>query len=116
MDLEKRIARILRHSGNEWSVSDLLQKVDSKQLILLEKNGVLLIAEVQAYPQKRILHIWGLEGESALESLLAIVEWCKELARALDCVELRCQGRKGWERALRPAGASVLYTTLSMDV
>lgn len=116
MDYSTRIERILEHAGGEWTLSDFMQLIESKKVHVLEYNHNLVIVEVQAFPQKRVLHIWGFEGDGALETLPSTVEWAKDLARSLDCVELRCQGRKGWERALRAHGASVLYTTLSMDV
>lgn len=116
MSLEKRIERLLLHSGGEWALSDFMELIYSSKIQLFDYQGILILTEVQIFPQKRILHVWGVEGDSALEKLPEIVDWVKELARALDCVELRCQGRKGWERALHSQGASVLYTTLSMDV
>lgn len=116
MELEKRIKRILKYSDNEWTVSDILQMVQDKKIFLLEKEGILVMVEVQVFPHKRVLHIWGAEGKGALRNMAVIVEWAKEIARALDCTELRCQGRKGWERALSKHGTRFLYTTLAMDV
>lgn len=116
MELEKRIERILRHSGEEWSVQDFFQMVEEKKIFLFTVEGVLIIAGVQQFPQKRVFHIWGTEGEGAIEKMPLLVEWAKNAARSLDCTELRCQGRKGWERALLSHGARFLYSTLAMDV
>lgn len=116
MDLDKRLLRILRHSGGEWSLADFKDMINSKRLHLFEYQGILVLIEVQVYPQKRILHIWGTEGPGAIKKLPALVSWAKEVARVLDCTELRCQGRKGWERALSKYGTRFLYTTLAMDV
>lgn len=116
MGLEERIERILAYSGGEWSISDFMDLVHSRKVHLFNYQGILVIAEVQQYPQKRVLHIWGVEGHSTLEKLPELVEWFKEAARTLECTELRCQGRKGWEKALSNYGAKVLYTTLVMEL
>lgn len=115
-DLEKRLEKILRYSGGEWSLEDFLNLIRTKKLHLLEYEGILVLIEVQTYPQKRILHIWGAEGKGALKKLPLLVSWAKDVARSLDCNELRCQGRKGWERALQEHGTRVLYTTLAMEL
>lgn len=116
MDVSQRIARFLEFSGGEWSLADFLALMETKKVHLLEYEGLLVCVEVQVYPQKRILHIWGIEGEGALEKLPALVVWAKKLARTLECTELRCQGRKGWEKVLSPHQAKVLYTTLVMEL
>lgn len=116
MDLHTRIQKILDHSGGEWSLSDFLRLVEEKKLILLNYEGILVIMEVQVYPQKRVLHIWGVEGGGTLDKLSSMVIWAKGIARDLNCVELRCQGRKGWEKALSEHGTRVLYTTLVMEL
>lgn len=115
MSLQDRIARILKYSGEEWSVEDFLQMVEEKKIFLFNVEGVLIIAGVQQFPQKKVFHIWGTEGEGAIEKMPILVSWAKEAARSLECTELRCQGRKGWERALLQHGAKVLYTTLVME-
>lgn len=116
MSLEDRIERILKHSGGEWSISDFMELVNSRRVHLFNYSDILIIAEVQQYPQKRLLHIWGVEGETTLEKLPGLVDFFKEVARTLDCTELRCQGRKGWERALLQHGGRVLYTTILMEL
>lgn len=116
MDLEKRIARILKYSGGEWSLPDFLQMIREKKIHIFNFEGLLILIEVQQYPQKRVLHIWGAEGKGLLKKLPLLVERTKEIARALECTELRCQGRKGWERALCAHNAKVLYTTLVMEL
>ena len=116
MRFEDRLRSILKASGCEYSVEDLLFKIEKKEIVSFEYLGVLILIEVQQFPQKKVLHIWGMEGEGALSHLTEIVSWLKNLALALGCEELRCQGRAGWERALRSLGAAPLYTTLSMKV
>lgn len=116
MNLDQRLARILKYSGGEWSLADFKQMIESRKLHLFEYEGILLLIEVQQYPQKRVLHIWGAEGKGALKKLPALFDWAKEVARLLDCTELRCQGRKGWERALKAHGTKVLYTTLALEL
>lgn len=114
MKIEDRLARILRRSGCEYSVEDLLSKIAKREIIPFEYYGVLILVEVQQFPQKRVLHIWGAEGKGALVHMDKLVAWARALARSLECTELRCQGRAGWERALKKHGAVHVYTTLSM--
>lgn len=116
MTLDERLIRILKHSGGEWSLEDFYRELEAKKVLLFNYEGILVLAEVQVYPQKRVFHIWGTEGDGALEKMPALVSWAKEAARTLECTELRCQGRKGWERALSAHGARVLYTTLVMEL
>lgn len=116
MDFEQRIERILKYSGGEWTLPDFMDLIYSKKVHALQYDGLLVLIEVQVFPQKRILHIWGFEGDGALDKMPSLVVWAKEVARTLDCTELRCQGRKGWERALSQHGAKVLYTTLAMEL
>lgn len=116
MFLEERIKRLLVHTGGEWSLSDFMELINSHKLQLFNYQNSLVLTEVQQFPQKRILHIWGVEGDSTLEHLPELVEFFKEVARTLECTELRCQGRKGWEKALSAYGTRVLYTTLVMEL
>lgn len=116
MDYTKRLERILEHTGGEWSLQDVLDLIHQKKLFLFHKGDYLILFDVQAFPQKRVLHIWGFEGDGALNALHELFSWSKEIARALDCTEVRCQGRKGWERALSKHGTKFLYSTLVLEL
>lgn len=114
MVFEERVARLLKRSGCEYSVADVVLKIEKKEIHAFEYLETLILLEVQTFPQKQVLHVWGMEGTGVLRRLDAIVEWVKQIALALGCSEIRCQGRKGWEKALKKQGAAPLYTTLVM--
>lgn len=116
MNIEDRIERILKRSGREYDLQDVLERIRHKQMYAFEYQGTLILIEVHSFPQKKVLHVWGMEGAGTLSRLPSIVAWVKELAASLGCVELRCQGRAGWARALRKLGAVPLYTTMSLEL
>lgn len=116
MNIDSRIERILTHSGHEYRLEDVLERIQKKQMYAFDYLDTLILIEVHTFPQKKVLHVWGMEGKGTLNQLDKIVLWVKDLAKALNCVELRCQGRGGWERALRQHGATPLYTTLVLEL
>lgn len=116
MSIENRIERILKRSGHEYDVKSVLTMIENKQIYAFEFQSTLILIEVQTFPAKKVLHVWGMEGDGTLLQLPAIVQWVKELAVALGCDELRCQGRTGWVRALRSHGARPLYTTMVLEL
>lgn len=111
-----RVERILAHAHGEYLYEDVLTALASKKMICLEFDGTLVLLEVLTYPQKRVLNIFGMEGKGTLAKLPYLKDKITDLARHLDCTEVRCHGRVGWPRTLKGLGVSCLYTILSVEV
>lgn len=116
MDIQTALLKALRYSGGERSLQDCLDAIAVKQLIPLCIEGQMIFVEVYAYPQKRALNISYAAGEGYLRHLDSIIPVLSRLAKALDCSEITCYGRRGWEKALSKYGAKVRYTVLALEV
>lgn len=111
------IGSAVKDAGHCWTVDDVAQRLDGGQMQLwciwndANMIGCLL---TETYPTARgmtcgIPVVYCSDMDSALLSALDIIE---QWARSLGCVRLQGEGRRGWERALRPHG----WTTITTQV
>lgn len=61
-----------------------------------------MVTEIRQFEDYRVCYIWLLSGlfEKWQEHLTTIEEW----AKLNNCIAMEIDGRKGWERTLKPAG------------
>ena len=116
MDIKTRLSRALDYSNAEFSVEEYLERIKKKEIHLLEIATCLVLFEVNQYPGKRVLTVLALEGESFNKNGPEVIDVMKKLAATLNCSELVCYGRKGWERVLRPYGAVHQYTVMKLEL
>jgi hypothetical protein len=116
MTLEDRIGLALEYSNGEYSVQDILNRIEDKLLIPLHIETLFVAVEVLSYPQKRILNIMLLQGTDFSANCQKVFDVICSLAKALDCSEVTWYGRPGWERLLRKHGVSKLYTVLRLEL
>ena len=116
MDIKSRLTLALDYSNSEFPVDEYLQKVKDKEAHLLEISSCLVLFEVNQYSTKRVLTVLALEGESFATNGPEVIRIMKELAATLDCTELLCYGRKGWEKVLKPFGAVHQYTVMKLEL
>jgi hypothetical protein len=116
MDIHTALIKALHYSGGERSLQDCLDAIAKKQLIPLYIKEQFIFVEVYAYPQKSALNISYVAGNGYLHHLDSIIPILTDLAKALDCSEITCYGRRGWEKALSKYGAKVRYTVLALEV
>lgn len=114
--MEEALRRALAYSGGERSLTDCLLLIQQKVLIPLCIHEQFIFVEVYSYPQKQALNISYVSGKGYIKYLPEILPILKGLAKALDCSEITCYGRKGWEKVLARYGAKPRYTVMSLEV
>ena len=65
-------------------------------------GGSLVVTEVLAFPQKRVLHIVFAVG--TLEDVLALQPQFEDFGREHGCAKVVMEGRLGWEKILPDEG------------
>lgn len=115
-ELEAAILKSLPYSNGEYSLEDIMERIEKRLYIPLKIHDVFLCVEVHEYPQKRILNIAFASGDGFLDHLEEFKELLSNAARSLGCTELTCYGRPGWERALKRIGVTKLYTVLKLEI
>ena len=102
-------------------VNSLLTKLGATEAILLditnqwERVGVAVI-ELPEFKAGKVLHVNCLAGQDMDGWLDELVEYCRSLAKQLDCVGVSCTGRPGWQRQLKHYGFELQAATLLLEV
>jgi hypothetical protein len=66
------------------------------------------------YPRSRTLTLGFAGGD--MGGLLEMIPDIKNYAEQLHCDAIECQGRSGWQKALKPFGFDKVSTTTRMEV
>jgi|TARA_Y100000588_G_scaffold134627_1_gene148034 hypothetical protein len=99
----------LDRDGGSYTVDDVLQEIkDDKALFYPVRDGA-SVFRVISYPQKRMLRIWlvggdmsaTVDGESVVSAVLNAADYH---AHKHNCAGVELEGRKGWEKVLKPYG------------
>ena len=97
------LANALEHSGNEYTVDDVLKEIQDDHAIFYPTRKGASVFRIVRYPQKRMLSIWlaGGDMKSGIDSILEAAEYH---AVEHECDGIEVLGRRGWERVLKPYG------------
>ena len=96
----------LEHSGNEYTVDDVLQEIEDDHAIFYPVENGATVFRIVPYPQKRMLRIWLFGGEvgTGRANLTAVMEAADFHAKEHTCDGIELVGRRGWEKVLEPYG------------
>lgn len=96
------------------TLSDVEAKIFAHKAILLAGEKSALVAEVDEYPQTKVLRIW--LGGGDLNELKSWLNELLELGRSLGCSRLKIEGRDGWVRALKSLGLDRSWSVIEKDI
>ena len=97
------LANALEHSGNEYTVDDVLKEIEDDHAIFYPTKKGASVFRIALYPQKRMLRIW-LAGGDMGSSIDSILEAAEYHAAEHECDGIEVLGRRGWEKVLKPYG------------
>jgi hypothetical protein len=97
------LANALEHSGNEYTVDDVLKEIQDDHAIFYPTKKGASVFRIARYPRKRMLRIW-LAGGDMGSSIDSILEAAEYHAAEHECDGIEVLGRRGWERVLKPYG------------
>lgn len=109
------IESAIADAGHCWTVDDVIERLGNKMMQLWciwnDRNMIGCLV-TETYQTARgftcgLPIVYCSDMERALPVVLETIEsW----ARSLGCVRLQGEGRRGWERALRPLGWKTITT------
>jgi hypothetical protein len=119
-DLWPRVEALLGPWFEDYPLEDLDDVRASiehghRALWMLLESGMLkavIVTQIAAFPQARVLEIVAMAGKDVLEHLSVMDAWATELAQRADCSVLQVMGRRGWAGHFRKLGAraeAVIY-------
>ena len=97
------IEAALAKSGNTYKVDDVFELVCAglAHFEPLEDGAAIFL--YHQYPQRKMLRIW-LAGGVLPDHLEQVLDAAQKHADRLRCDGIELEGRKGWERVLKPYG------------
>jgi hypothetical protein len=95
----------LAHGGSFHDLQEVAARMASGEARLMVGQRSAGVIETWAYPRsgKKALHVWLAGGEMA-ELVGPMAADLERLAHLEACTDILITGRRGWERALAPAG------------
>ena len=96
--------KVKEHTEGELETDDFLEPLthgDMQLWIATEQSDVhaVMVTQIIAYPQKKVLRIISLAGED-FEEIRSFQEMIEGFAVKLECTALEMWGRKGWKKLL----------------
>jgi len=96
------IEAALQKGGEPFTVDDVYELVCTGMAHFEPVEDGAAVFFFHNYPQKRLLRIWLYGGN--LPSIEQVLDAAHEHAKRLQCDGIELDGRKGWERILKPHG------------
>lgn len=104
----------LAYCGGTHEWGDVADGILAGRLQLWPGERAALVTELQAYPRKRVVHVFLAGGE--LEDVLAFQPSLDAWARAQGATGLTMTGRPGWARVLPGLGWARAGTTMARGI
>ncbi len=96
--------------GGLYTVEDLEAKIASGAAYFWPGRNSAVVAERVEYPGETVMQTMWSVGD--LEEVIAMAPGIEATARLLGCTSMLLEGRKGWEKILRPHGYEPWSVTL----
>ena len=93
-----QIAAALKYAPDTYSVDDVIGLIKSRDAVMFECGGSIVVASIIEYPQSRSLSLWLGAGE--MGTILDLLAHAESWGRMNNCSHAQVLGRKGWARAL----------------
>jgi hypothetical protein len=97
-EIHRKVQKALKVGGDTHTVDDIVDAVNSEYMQLWENGESIVVTEITTFPRYRVVNIVLVAGN--IDEVMALQVDIEEFARKENCVALRMQGRKGWERVL----------------
>jgi hypothetical protein len=96
--LQRKVQKALKVGRNTHTIEDIFRAIDEEYMQLWENGESIVVTEITTFPCYRVVNIVLVAGN--IDEVMALQVDIEEFARRENCVALRMQGRKGWERVL----------------
>ena len=120
--IKELIFRSLEYAHGNLTINDVYaQLMETRTVLFIITNEqysieAFIIADVQQYPQRKVIRILLSAGKNLKEwknELLEVMtSWCKKIGAS----RIEIIGRKGWERALADIGFEFSHVVLTKEI
>lgn len=104
----------IKYCGGTHLFEDVVEMVETGQMLFWPAQKSCLVTEVVDYPRKRLLHVFLAAG--SLEEIKEMEPSVRAYGEYLDCEAITLSGRKGWTRALKGMGYHHVHTTMGRSI
>lgn len=96
--------------GGRRTMADVARAIGEGKAQLWPGKACAMVTEVHTFPTGKALQVWLAGGDMA--ELMAMQAGVEAWGRLVGCSEVIIEGRKGWERTLKPAGFELFSVCL----
>lgn len=98
-----------------YTIEELEQRVATHRAYLFAGKNAAVVGQVEPYPGgARAMQISWACGD--LDEIIALSPGIEAMARMVGCTMMIVEGRKAWERMLKPAGYEFFSVTLAKEL
>lgn len=86
--------------GGFYTVADVARALGENRAQLWPGKNAAIVTEIDTMAQKRVVRVWLAGGD--MNEVLEMAKGIEAWARLNGCTEVLVEGRKGWEKMLKP--------------
>ena len=118
-DIVDLLSPAIAHCHGKYTIIDIYTQLKDETAhlwVACDKRDIISagITRVNIYPQSKTLALSFAGGD--MGGLMEMIPDIKMYAKQLNCDAIECQGRKGWEKVLKPYGFDKVSVTTRMEV
>lgn len=88
--------------GGFYTMDDVARAIAEKRAQFWPGKNAAIVTELDTLAQTRVIRVWLAGGD--MDEVLSMASGIESWARLQGCKSVLIEGRKGWERTLKPQG------------
>jgi hypothetical protein len=96
--------------GGHHTIEEVARDIANQTVQFWPGKACAVVTRVHSFPTGKACQVWLAGGDMA--ELLALQPGLEAWARLMGCTEALIEGRRGWERAMKPHGYELLAVCL----
>lgn len=100
--------------GSFYSIEELERGIGQGRVLFFPGREAAITAEKATYGGATVLQVTWAVGDA--DEIVSLAPGIEAMARLLGCSEVLVEGRRGWERSLKPMGYEFFSVTLRKAV
>lgn len=96
--------------GGFYTIDDVMRAIAENRAQFWPGKNAAIVTEVDQISQKRVIRVWLAGGD--MDEIIQMSHGIESWARLQGCEEVLIEGRKGWERMLKPQGYELFSITI----
>ena len=116
--VEPLLQRVLTRIDSGHTVDDVVTKIQygDMQLWRVYEWQALVVTQITALPQHRVLSVVYLAGEGLKDWLAELTEALRHYAQQHSCKYVEAYGRDGWRKPTKPLGFTAAFSVIRLEV